>query len=158
MNQKLTRSLFLLIVLFSINSQSNAQVEVKLNPPLALFGVFQLGIEFPFKNEFGFETEIVFLSIEENFGAGLITHGKYYFNPNFGSDKIYIGFFAGGFAGSGNKLVGFGIEAGYKLIGKRNIVLEIGGGIGRGATEEGSSGFPYGRLLIGYRFPKKEKR
>lgn len=155
--QKIKRSIFILIFIFSFNAKSNAQVEVKLNPPLALFGLFQLGIEFPMKTNFGFETEVIFFAIEENFGAGLIAHGKYYFNPDFGSDKFYAGLFAGGFGGERNKIAGFGFETGFKWIGGRNILFEIGGGVGRVYSDGESEVVPYGRLMLGYRFSKKKK-
>lgn len=151
------KSIVVLICLtFFINFQSNAQVEVKLNAPAALFGFFQTSLEFPSNNDFGFETEFIFYAIDGEVGGGALAHGKYYFNPDFGSDKVYIGVLAGGFAGDFDPFFGFGFEAGYKWIGKRNILCELGGGVGR-TTIEDVSVLPYFRFMIGYRFPKKEK-
>ena len=87
-------------------------------------------------------------------GGGLLIHGKYYFNPDFGSDKVYVGLLAGGFGGDGETFAAFGFEGGYKWLGKRNVLLEIGLGIGRATADFGV--LPYGRLMVGYRFPKKE--
>jgi len=154
--QKITRSIFILFFVFSYSFQSNAQVEFKINPPAALFGFFQTSLEFPIGNDFGFETELIFIAVDGDFGGGVLIHGKYYFNPDFGSDKIYIGIFSGGLGGEGEVFAAFGFEAGYKWLGKRNILFEIGGGVGRATADIGV--LPYGRLMLGYRFPKKEKK
>ena len=153
--RKLTLTIFILSFLLGLNVQSNAQVEVKLNPPAALFGFFQTGIEFPIGTDFGFETELIFFAIDGEVGGGLLLHGKYYFNPDFGSDKIYIGALAGALGGDGDSFGAFGFEVGYKWVGKRNILFEIGGGVGRATSDFGV--LPYGRLMVGYRFLKTEK-
>jgi hypothetical protein len=112
-----------------------------------------MGIEFPNDYAFSFETEIVFFAIDKNFGAGLIGHVKYYPNPDFGSDKIYVGILVGGFGLASDRFAGFGFEVGHKWVGERNILFEISGGIGKvfGVGEV----VPYGRLMVGYRFSKK---
>ncbi|MFK7771505.1 MAG: hypothetical protein AB8F94_05165 [Saprospiraceae bacterium] len=154
--RKITQAIILLFFFLGLNFQSNAQVELKLNPPAALFGLFQTGIEFLVGDDFGIETELIILAIDGDVGGGLLVHGKYYFNPDFGSDKIYIGAFTGALGGDGDAFAAFGFEVGYKWIGKRNILFEIGGGVGRATSD--FPFFPYGRLMLGYRFPKKEKK
>lgn len=160
MNQKLfrkiTRTIIVFIFLVGVNFQSKAQVEFKLNPPAALFGFFQMGFEFPVGTDFGFEPEIIFFAIDGEVGGGLLVHGKYYFNPDYGSDKIYIGALTGVLGGDSDTFASFGFEVGYKWMGKRNILFEIGGGVGRATAEIGV--IPYARVMLGYRFPKKEKK
>ncbi len=160
--QKITRPIFILFFIFNLNVQSNAQVELKLNPPAALFGFFQIGCEFPGSYDWGIETEVIFYSIDGEVGGGLLAHGKYYFNPDFGADKLYAGIIIGGISADivynddKDQYVAFGFEAGYKWFGKRNILLEIGGGIGR-ISSDNIGPIPYARLMLGYRFTKKEK-
>ncbi|MFT6320313.1 MAG: hypothetical protein ACJAT4_001236 [Granulosicoccus sp.] len=151
--QKITRSIFILFFVFSCSLQINAQVEFKLNLPAALFGFFQTGLEFPIGNDFGVETELIFFAIDGEVGGGVLVHGKYYFNPDYGSDKIYIGILTGGLGGGGDSFAAFGFEVGYKWIGKRNILFEIGGGVGRATAD--INVLPYGRLMLGYRFLKQ---
>ncbi|MFK8008976.1 MAG: hypothetical protein AB8H03_21620 [Saprospiraceae bacterium] len=154
--RKITRTIIVFSFLVGIHFQTNAQVEFKFNPPAALFGLFQLGLEFPIGTDFGVEPELIFAVSDGDIGVGLLLHGKYYFNPDFGSDKIYIGALTGILGGGGDTFAAFGFEVGYKWMGKRNILFELGGGIGRATSEFGV--LPYGRLMVGYRFPKKEKK
>lgn len=153
---KITQSIFILSFVFSFSLQSNAQVEAKLNAPAALFGFFQIGLEFPIGTDFGVESELIFIAIDGDVGGGLLVHGKYYFNPDYGADKIYIGVLTGALGADGDGFAAFGFEAGYKWLGKRNILFEIGGGIGRATSDFGV--LPYGRFMLGYRFPKKEQK
>lgn len=153
--RKINRAIILGCLFFGINFQTIAQVEFKFNPPAALFGLFQIGLEFPIGSDFGIEPEIIFFSSDGDVGGGLLVHGKYYFNPDFGSDKIYAGAFTGILGGSGDAFAAFGFEVGYKWVGRRNVLFELGGGVGRATSDFGV--LPYGRLMIGYRFPKKEK-
>jgi len=71
--QKITRSIFILSFVFSCSFQLNAQVEFKLNPPAALFGFFQTGLEFPIGNDLGVETELIFFAIDGEVGGRCIS-------------------------------------------------------------------------------------
>jgi len=102
MKQRFIKSIFQLAFLFLLNIPTTAQVEVKLNPPLALFGGFQTAIEIPINQKFSFETEFLFVAIDGDTGGGVIAHFKYYFNPDFGNDKLYIGLLGGGLSSSGD--------------------------------------------------------
>ncbi len=151
--QKISSLIILLTLMLSLNFQACAQLELKLNPPAALFGFFQIGAEYIVSNDFGLEAEVLFSGINNNSGGGALLHGKYYFNPDFGSDKFYIGLLAGGFGGEIKPLAAFGFEAGYKLLGEKNILFEIGVSLGRVTTDRV---IPWGRLMFGYRFPARK--
>jgi len=140
-------------LLVGINSNTQAQgAELKFNPPLALFSFLQLSAEFPIGVDFGIEPEIVF----GNGGGGILLHGKYYFRPDYGNDKVYISLITGGIFADDTNAAAFGFGVGYKWIGKRNILFEIGLGVGRG-TGDLNFGVPYGRLMVGYRFKGANK-
>lgn len=166
MNQKLYQIspnfIFIFFFIFCLNIQSNAQIEFKLNPPAALFGLFQIGFELPKSKDWGLEAEFLFFSVNENVVGGLFVHGKYYFNPDLGADKIYAGVIIGGIAGDNlyddkkEQYALFGLEMGYKWFGKRNVLLEVGGGVNKIAYDDIGI-IPYARLMLGYRFPLKEK-
>lgn len=164
-NRKLFKTIFILSIFLSLNFQTTAQVELKLNPPGALYGIYQAGIEFPINANAGIEMEIIhFVPTEDEIIIGVIYHRRYYFKPDYGRDRIYIGIFAGAI-GSGLLgrrgvyfLGGGGFEAGYKWLGKRNILFELGLGIGAGGSLEVFGPFPYARIMVGYRFPSKEKK
>ena len=150
--QRLSYVTILILFLFGGNTNIQAQdVEVKINPPLALFNILQTSVEFPIGPDFGIEAEGIF---GDGVG-GVVIHGKYYFRPDYGNDKIYIGLLTGGIFGDGVNGLAFGFEGGYKWFGKRNILFEIGLGIGRGTDE--IDVVPYGKLMVGYRFTKKDE-
>ena len=152
LNQALTRSVFILTFLLSFNFQFNAQTELKMNHIGTLLDFFTVVFEIPVNKNFGLETELIFVADENQIGGGAILHGKYYFDPDFSIDRVFIGFYSGGF-GTTEVIAGFGFEAGYKWLGKRNVIFELGFGGGR--VTSGTSFIPYGRIMFGYRFQKK---
>jgi hypothetical protein len=176
--------IFILTLVVSATAQ--AQTEIKINPVGLLFKNVDLGVEFGVSKDIGIELRPFF-----NFGSftvndikyknsriGAIVEGKYYFNTEKNIDKfyadIYMKYVGGKSAVSDNTsgvdvsykrfAVGFGL--GYKWVTSRNIVIEIGLGVGRAfvnewTTENGTtdfSGFPLvnidgtGKLAVGYRF------
>jgi len=130
-----------------VPSKFKTQLEIKINPILALFKFIQMEAEFVLSKDFGVATEL----IAGEGGGGGVLHGKYYFNPEYGCDKFYFGAFAGGFFGDGDLSgAAFGFDIGRKWLGSNEkILFEIAGGVGR-STGEGV--IPYFKLDIGYRF------
>lgn len=152
--KSITRSVVILSLLISFNYQTKAQVEVKINNIGAFLGLFTGVFEVPVTKNLGLETELIFIANENEIGGGVILHGKYYFEPDFSIDRVYFGFFSGGF-GTEEVIAGFGFEAGYKWLGKRNVLFELG--IGGGRVSTGNSFIPYGRMMLGYRFFRENK-
>ena len=143
----------LFIIGYAIGMQ--AQVEIKANPIGLLFGGIQAQMEIPMRSDIGMEVEVIG---GVNFGGAVLLHGKYYFKPD-GLDRGYLGAMMGYLGGdfgeeSGSGGFGFGFEGGFKWVGTRRVIFEIGGGVGRAAQ----GAFPYGRLVIGYRLKKKSKK
>ena len=125
-----------------------AQTEIKISPIPLLFGAGAISIEQGLAESFGLDLDVVLA--EGFFGANL--SGKYYFNPERGIDKFHIGMFLG-IIGEDN-VPGVGFLAGTKLISRKNLLFEVGLGIGRSFD---GGGVGYGKLHIGYRFDKKAK-
>lgn len=150
----LTQLIIILVFLLSFNSRTNAQIEVKVNNIGSLLGVFMGVFEIPVNENFGLETELIFITNEKRIGGGILLHGKYYFDPVEGNDKFYVGMMSGGF-GTEEVTAGFGFEVGYKWLGKRNVIFEMGFGGGR--VTAGTTVVPYGRMMFGYRFSKRRK-
>lgn len=181
------KKLLTLVIAILAFSTAWSQTDVKINPIGALFGSPDISAEFAINESTGIEpfigvtfrnyaiTDVTYKS--NGFGLGAI--GKYYFNPEKGMDKFWTGLYlrggnstsTGTFNGTaeevGNARVALGFAAGYKWVSSRNIVFELGIGIGRAFYNKytnktaGSidlSKFPIanidglGRLQVGYRF------
>ena len=125
-----------------------AQTEIKISPIPLLFGVGALSVEQGISESFGLDGDIVFG--DGFFGVNL--SGKYYFDPKLGLDKFHIGAFLGTIGA--DNTVGIGFLAGTKLISRKNLLFEIGLGVGRSFD---GGGVGYGKLHLGYRFVKKGK-
>lgn len=140
------KNLLLVIALSAYISNLSAQTEIKLSPFPLLFGFVAASVEQGVSASFGVEADIVF--IEDYVGGNL--SGKYYFEPERGIDKFHVG----GFIGI-NETIGVGFLLGYKWVSRKNVIFEIGAGVGR-SFDDGVIG--YGRLHLGYRFEKKSKQ
>ncbi len=98
MNSSIKKSVFL-VLLSMMSIAAMAQVEVKINPIGALFNSPDLSVEYIFSDHVGVEGRIgyswsnVDVNGTEYKGKGLvfIGGGRYYFNPNAGGDKFYLG-------------------------------------------------------------------
>ncbi|NOT36463.1 MAG: hypothetical protein HOP11_03710 [Saprospiraceae bacterium] len=142
----------LIVTIFSIflSIQAHAQFELKINPIAALFEVAHINVEKGINEDMSIDLDII---------AGsevlyLTPSFKYYFNPSEkGSNKFYFSAFVpiGSFEDN-DFLVGIGFGAGYKFVSKKNVVFEIGTGIGRAFNDYF---VPYARFGVGYRFNKK---
>ncbi|GJM33402.1 MAG: hypothetical protein DHS20C18_24030 [Saprospiraceae bacterium] len=167
---------------------ATAQVELKINPLGLLFSRVSVAAEFVISDDFGVEGSpfIDFLSVNlgddtkyKTLSAGMMGAGKYYFGPSDGADRFYAGVYLRFKSGkytveNGDESDGFkrsrvalGILTGYKWVSEKNVVFEIGMGLGRAVsnvitTNDGFSedfseipvlNFDFvGRLAVGYRF------
>ncbi len=181
--------LFLALFLCSFAYTSRAQVDVQINPIGLLFSSVDLSAEIPVSPDFGIEGVVGYdfqnfkfddVKYKNNaFSTRVI--GKYYFNPGEASIK---GFNVGAYlrystgtasvsdedSNSGdviNTKLGLGVYTGYKWVSKRNVVFELGLGMGRklirtyeysDGSSADTSDIPFlnfdifGRFSIGYRF------
>lgn len=169
---------------------TNAQVDVTLNP-VNLFRVRgDLSAEFGATKDVGVEAIAQYLTpsgiildaigYEKGVGGGVAVLGKYYFKPSEdGLDRFNIGLYTNykainytakedsNLPDGERRAFSGGIYFGYKSVSKRNIVFDIGFGLGRyfkndyqDINGEGLdiSSIPYinfdwfGKLGVGYRF------
>ncbi len=184
-----TKSIFFALLFTAIFTQvATAQIEVKINPVGLLFSRVSANVEFVVSDDFGVEGSpfIDFLSLDlgdgdkyKTFSTGLMGAGKYYFGPRDGADRFYAGAylrFRGGkyTVENGDDSDSFtrtrlavGLLTGYKWVSRKNVVFEIGFGLGRSITDniKTNDGFSedvadiplvnfdfIGRLAVGYRF------
>lgn len=179
--------ILLALCAFAISSTSSAQIELKINPIGLLFNSPDLsaeyivnediGVEFGIGLEYG-ETNGVLTEGLKKSGFSVFVAGKYYFSPDDGADKFYAGAYLrprtrkftdnddDGFDfGYKQSAFAAGILAGYKWVGARGILFEIGIGAGRAFGDKityndennnfETDGFGIdflGRLAVGYRF------
>lgn len=183
------KKVFLLTVAFFSFNILSAQMEVKINPIGVLFGSPDLSGEYIVNDDFGVEltlsAEMGSASVvtsgdfdPKKSGFGAMAAGKYYFGPEAGCDKFYAGVYLkqrsysvddkGADFQYGYKRSSFsgGFLIGYKWVSKKNIVFELGTGLGRAfadkiewTDQDGSEVLDtsikidaIGRLSIGYRF------
>ena len=136
---------FLILSVFSFHFLQ-AQTEIKISPVGLIAGVIAVSIEQGISDDFGVEADFYGAF---DAGGALIVSAKYYFNPQRGLDRFHAGIYAGGISDTG---AGVGFLVGTKIISKKNILFELGFGLGRTFDD----GFlPYGKLHIGYRFGRK---
>lgn len=133
-----------LVCLCCCTAMLQAQTEVKLSPLALIAGVGYVSLEHGVSDDFGVELNL--------YGGGDFFGGhlsaKYYFNPHMGLDRFHIGAFGGSGFSDGN--VGIGFLLGSKIISRKNVLFEFGGGLGRSFDGEGGVGFL--KLDVGYRF------
>ncbi len=174
--------------LFAWIARSNAQVDVQINPVGILFRSIDLTAEFPVSEDFGVEGALGYdfqsYKIDDldykNNGFGVRAIGKYYFGPENGIDRWNIGGYLRVSSGKStaeeadagktevkNNKFAVGFYTGYKWVSRKNVVFELGLGIGRNfvrkfefddGSEVDTSDIPllnidiFGRLSLGYRF------
>jgi len=181
--------IFPILLMFALVQQSVAQVDVQINPVGILFSSINVTAEFGVSEDFGIETGLDYDFQNYNFddleyrnnAIGLRAIGKYYFGPEDGIDRWAIGgytrFVTGTASGSDNTTssrdevkntkFAIGFYTGYKWVSRKNVVFELGFGIGRNfvrkyeyndGTEVNTDDIPLlnidvlGRLSLGYRF------
>lgn len=148
----LRKSMLLIILLSGLSKNAFSQLELKTFPIALLFEVIPIDVEYGFKED---------LSVDGSF-LGVLDEGvlfdvgvRYYFNP---SDKKCDKFFVAGFLGGGTDYgLGPGFGTGYKWLSRRNLIFEIGIGVGRAYGSDIEEVYPWGRLHLGYRFGPKAK-
>ena len=188
---------FILCLFFTV---SKAQIEVRANL-MGLVGYLGISGEYCFSKKIGIEASASRFSYKQTVShkgflfsynnyrhqyktsrtqVGLLT--KYYFIPNYGNDRVYIGLFLGSTSiknmmtipdlGPTYKSSGIliGYQVGYKWISKHGIILDIGAGIGYLFGERAthpdvpskidSKSKLIGTFAIGYRFgrPSAEQK
>ena len=186
------KKIFLSLITVLTFSTAWSQTEIKINPLGLLFGSPDISAEFGINESTGIEP---FVGINfGNISVGSVTYkssgfrlggiGKYYFNTSKGLDKFWAGLYLRGGSGSSttssttggststakidNTRLAAGLAIGYKWVSSRNIVFELGFGVGRafidkstvssGTADAESFSIPYdflGRLQLGYRFGGK---
>lgn len=143
------KALLLLIVVLGLGFQASAQqFEIKTNPLFLLIPeatALPVSAELVVNESWGAEVDLLISS----FAVGYLS-AKHYFNPKQGADRFYIGAFVGGIAFDGDATAGFGFFLGQKWLSQRNVVFDLGIGIGRGFGE--IPVLPYAKAHVGYRF------
>lgn len=148
-------ALFLCVSVFSFFNKAEAQIDVTVNPIGLLFGSFSGGADFAISENFSIEPVIGLtfgnddLSEAEAkyFGLPITVFGKYYFNPNNGTDKFYASAFVRfvrrsytveeddnsffEYVDYSNTRFGVGFGIGYKIVSSGGFVFDIGLGAGR---------------------------
>lgn len=140
------KKFFLVLVSSACLFRLSAQTEVKVSPIPLLFGYVAASVEQGFNPSFGLDASLYY--IEESWGGNL--SAKYYFNPEKGIDKFHVG----AFLGAQESAPGLGFLLGYKWVSTKNVIFELGGGLGRSFDD---TVLGYGKFHIGFRFGKKSK-
>lgn len=151
LHMKNVRSLLLVLTLLTVGiiKQSNAQVDVTINPVGLLFADLSVGADFAVADNISIEATLGYGSGKNdvaNLKWGSIPInlvGKYYFNPEKGANGFYADVFARfvnrSYKADGNTdsaeytqtRFGLGFGAGYKVVSNGNFVFDIGLGLGR---------------------------
>lgn len=142
--RKLLLTYFVLLSLAKLS----AQVDIKLSPLLISGNIFLVSAEMELNDDMGLEANLQ--SITEDFFSTTIAY-KYYLNPNYGTDRFYVGGF-GGFAVFDDVAAPvLGFNFGYKIMSVKGFITEIGGGIGRNLLGDRNGLIPEIKLHFGYR-------
>lgn len=191
LKQKFFLAVFFMGTFFAANAQV---VDVTVNPITIIFsGRADVSAEYGVSKDFGVEGIASYLTpnnlildaigYDEGKGLGLAALGKYYFNPSEdGLDRFNVGAYTNyktialtadadaneSIPDGSRKALSAGIYLGYKSVSKRNIVFDIGFGVGRyffNNYEEASTGekidasdIPFlgtdlfSKIAVGYRF------
>jgi hypothetical protein len=159
----------LIIAIIGITNVSKAQLEVTTNPIGILFGAYTLSADYNINEDFSFGVEGAFINEESEPSFFYINAKHYFFPTERGSNGIYIGLFAGQasynniniFDSNFNKRemqIGAGFLAGYKITSRKNIIIDLGAGLGKGfGNDTFLNVLPYLKANIGYRFNVKTK-
>jgi hypothetical protein len=145
-------TLILCLAAFSFTNQSEAQVDLTINPVGLLWGDLSVGADFTISENLSVEAAVGFGSGNNGLGEGEFKHrsipitafGKYYFNPDNGADKFYIlaflRFINRNYSWEGSSSfyddysvtrVGGGFGVGYKVVSGGGFVFDINFGAGR---------------------------
>ena len=178
-----------LLLLLALATSTHAQVDVQINPVAILFSSIDVTAEFGVSPDFGVEAGLDYnfqnWDIDDidykNNSVGIRAIGKYYFGPEDGIDRWAIGGYTRFVTGTAsaeeetsnereevkNTKFAIGFYTGYKWVSKKNVVFELGLGLGRNFVRK----YEYGdgeevttddipllnidvlaRLSLGYRF------
>lgn len=183
--KKVLLPILMLLCLFGFH-KAEAQVDVTLNPVGALFGDFNIGVDFALARSFSLEVQAGFGTNKIGGIKGVNTPinvvGKYYFSPKHGADRFYVDAFArfvhrnwnyddnSTNANYTSTRFGVGFGIGYKIVSNKGFVFDLGFGFGRaivtnnkyesGGIEENvnwGNGIVLGKFGIGYRFGQKDR-
>lgn len=179
---KVIKLSFLAFLFCFSTTVSNAQVDVTVNPLGLLFENLAVGADFNLSENTSIEGLIGFGSSgnDDIFGysssrISLDAFYKYYFSPNRGCDKFYVGGFArfinrsynfdDTITGTDYKVtrLGIGFGLGYKIVSEGGFVFDINIGFGRALlnnnnADDGTTVFDWsefmslGKFGFGYRF------
>ncbi|NNK79993.1 MAG: DUF3575 domain-containing protein [Flavobacteriales bacterium] len=192
---KLSRTVFILssmMLAFTSSISAQETIELKFNPIGTLFGNINVSGEYLVSDDFGAELTVGLLfgnygsgeidGIEaKRSGFGVMGMGKYYFSPEDGCDKFYVGAYlrqrsfsvearnsddSDEYAAFDRDIFAGGFALGYKWVGEKKISLELALGAGRAFSEKNEwsdpdnegEAFPdlgvdfISRLAVGYRF------
>jgi Protein of unknown function (DUF3575) len=143
------KNLFLLVFLLWVVA-CQAQMELKINPLGIILSNTNVSADLGLSKRISIEPSVGFnynnAFIVDNFNTTGRSYGlntKYYFKPQKGSDRFYMGLYARGeqtdFTGKNSysgfsysrKVAAIGYSLGFKWVTKRNVVFDIGVGMGR---------------------------
>jgi len=168
----------LLFLCLFISTATFAQNEIKVNPIGILFGDLSALYEKGLGENSGVEVFAGFGTDKQDVGTvewkqtafNLGGAYKYYFNPDMGFDKFYVGPYARFQSGkwklddesSNSSRFAVGLLGGYKWVSEKGILFELGFGVGRAFVnkiDDNTFGLASvtdldftGRLAVGYRF------
>jgi hypothetical protein len=150
------RTLFLTCLLAVCSLTLSAQIDAKLNAGSALFGGLGLAADFALSENSSVSAGLGYASTKANvsFGNGdseykytrfrIIPEYRYYFNPENGADKFFVGGYGklsfvnasnGDSAADDTATIGaLGILFGNKWVSDGGFVFELNGGVGRNAS------------------------
>jgi hypothetical protein len=140
-----------LATFFCITTAAQAQVELKTNPIALLFEVVPVSVEYVISDDLGGELDILATSD----GGWAYLAGKLYFSPKVRADGFHIGGFTGIFGDGYDSSGGVGFFAGYKAVSRKNVIFEVGLGLGRAFSDD-IGALPYAKFHLGYRFTRKK--
>jgi hypothetical protein len=161
--------IILVIVIIGITNVSKAQLEVTTNPIGLLMEAYTLSVDYNINEKFSFGLEGAFVNIESEMNFFYGTAKFHPFSTEKGSNRFYIGVFSGQSSYKDYNYykptlsrtvtqVGVGFMAGYKAVSRRNIVFDLGIGLGKGwGSDDWIQLLPYLKINLGYRFNVKTK-
>jgi hypothetical protein len=151
MKQFLKALVLVLVLAGGYAQQSQAQVDLTVNPIGLLFGNLGASADFALSETFSIEGQVgvgfgdgnLFGSGYKYFSLPITATGKYYFSPNRGADRFYASAFlryvnrsyraedGSDFAEYTQTRFGGGFGLGYKVVAEKGFVFDIGLGLGR---------------------------
>ncbi len=132
-----------LLLSTALSQSVSAQTDVGASPVLLLVPALSASVEQGINDFWGVEGNL----FAAEGGLLLTVAGKHYLSPKRGADRFNIGLFLGGASELG---AGGGFLFGYKAVSEKNLLFDIGLGVGRTIGGEGI--IPYFKINFGYRF------